>query len=95
MKRTYCLELLLTWTLWTHTQTPTSDIWVVAPGLVSQAKCEASMREKLDVWKQFKESKFANNSVTFTDNNATMSYFCLPEAEDPRKSELGQAQSQE
>ena len=85
MKNAFCLGLLLTWTLWTRTQTPSSDIWIAAPGLASKAKCEASMKEKLDVWKQFKDSKFGNNAVTFTDNNTTMSYFCLPEAEDPRK----------
>jgi len=85
MNKACCLTLLLTWTLWTRTQSPTSDNWVAAPGLGSQAKCEASMKEKLDLWKQFKDSKFGNNAVTFTTNNTTMSYFCLPEAEDPRK----------
>jgi hypothetical protein len=85
MKKVCCLGLLLTWTLWTRTQTPTSDSWIAAPGLGSQAKCEASIKEKLDVWKQFKDSKFGKNSVTFTNNNAAMTYVCLPEADDPRK----------
>ena len=85
MNKACGLTLLLTWTLWTRTQSPTSDNWVAAPGLGSQAKCEASMKEKLDLWKQFKDSKFGNNAVTFTNNNTTMSYFCLPESEDPRK----------
>jgi hypothetical protein len=84
MKKACYLTLLLTWTLWTRTQSPTSDTWGAAPGLGSQAKCEASMKEKLELWKQFKDSKFGNNAVTFTNNNTTMSYFCLPEAEDPR-----------
>lgn len=43
------------------------------------------MKEKLDTWRQFKDAKFASNSVTFTGNNSTMSYLCLPDAEDPRK----------
>jgi hypothetical protein len=77
--------LVLLWTLWTRTQTPTSDTWVAAPGLGSQAKCQASMKEKLEIWKQFKDAKFGADSVTFTSNNTTMSYVCLPEAEDPRK----------
>ena len=95
MKRACCLGLLLTWTLWTRTQSPTSDTWVAAPGLASQAKCEASMKEKLDLWKQFKDSKFGTNSVTFTDNNTTMSYFCLPEDEDPRKTTPGKSKTKE
>jgi hypothetical protein len=85
MKKAWYLTLLLTWTLWTRTQSPTSDTWGAAPGLASQAKCEASMKDKLDLWKQFKDSKFGNNSVTFTNNNTSMSYFCLPEDQDPRK----------
>ncbi|MBM2803644.1 MAG: hypothetical protein HW419_1537 [Deltaproteobacteria bacterium] len=85
MKKAWYLTLLLTWTLWTRTQSPTSDTWGAAPGLASQAKCEASMKEKLDLWKQFKDSKFERNTVTFTNNNSTMSYFCLPEDQDPRK----------
>jgi hypothetical protein len=95
MKRACCLGLLLTWTLWTRTQSPTSDTWVAAPGLASQAKCEASMKEKLDLWRQFKDSKFGKDSVTFTNNNTTMSYFCLPEAEDPRKGKPGKSKTNE
>jgi hypothetical protein len=37
------------------------------------------------MWRQFKDAKFAPNSVTFTGNNSTMTYVCLPDAEDPRK----------
>ena len=85
MKKACCLGLLLTWTLWTRTQSPTSDSWFAAPGLANQEKCQASMNDKLEVWKQFKDTKFGKNSVTFTNNNTTMSYICLPEAEDPRK----------
>lgn len=85
MKKACYLTVLLTWTLWTRTQSPTSDTWAAAPGLGSQAKCEASMKDKLDLWKQFKDSKFEKNTVTFTNNNSSMTYVCLPEAEDPRK----------
>lgn len=85
MKKACCLSLLLAWTLWTRTQTPTSDSWIAAPGLASQVKCEASMKDKLEVWKQFKDSKFSKNSVTFTNNNTSMTYVCLPDDEDPRK----------
>lgn len=84
MKKACCLTLLLTWTLWIRTQTPTSDNWLAAPGLASQEKCQASMKDKLDLWKQFNDSKFSDNSVTFTSNNSTMSYVCLSEEEDPR-----------
>jgi hypothetical protein len=77
--------LVLLWTLWTRTQTPTSDSWIAAPGLGSQAKCQASIKDKLETWKHFKDAKFGPDSVTFTSNNTTMVYVCLPEAEDPRK----------
>ena len=79
------LGLLLVWTLWTRTQTATTDTWGSASGLASQEKCQASMKEKLELWKQFKDSKFEKNTVIFTNNNSSMTYVCLPEAEDPRK----------
>ena len=85
MKKACYLTLLLTWTLWTRTQSPTSDTWLAAPGLASQEKCEASMKDKLDLWKQFKDAKFEKNTVTFTNNNSSMTYVCLPEDQDPRK----------
>jgi hypothetical protein len=84
MKKTG-LVFALAWTLWIRTQSPTSDTWNAAPGLPTQQRCAASIKEKLDIWRQFKDAKFADNSVTFTSNNTTMSYYCLPEDEDPRK----------
>jgi hypothetical protein len=78
-------SLLLSWTIWTRTQTATSDTWAPAPGFPSQEKCQASVKEKLDTWRQFKDATFDSNSVTFTSNNSTMTYLCLPENEDPRK----------
>lgn len=75
----------LMWTLWIRTQSPTSDTWNAAPGMPTQQRCAASMKEKLDLWRQFKDATFTGNSVTFTSNNSTMTYYCLPENEDPRK----------
>jgi cell division inhibitor SulA len=69
---------VLAWTLWIRTQTPTTDTWNAAPGLPSQEKCAASIKEKLETWRQFKDA-------VFTGNNSTMVYICLPESEDPRK----------
>jgi len=43
------------------------------------------MKEKLDMWRQFKDAKFEGNTVTFISNNSSMTYLCLPDAEDPRK----------
>ena len=75
---------LVAWTLWIRTQTPTSDSWNATPGLPNQEKCAASIKEKLDTWRQFKDAVFNGNSVTFTGNNSTMTYLCLPDNEDPR-----------
>jgi len=85
MKKAGYLALLLTWTLWIRTISPTSDTWSAAPGLASQDKCLASAKDKLDMWKQFKDAKFEKNTVFFTSNNSSMSYVCLPDSEDPRK----------
>ena len=85
MKKACYLTLLLAWTLWTRTTSPTSDTWSAAPGFSNQEKCQTSMKDKLDLWKQFKDSKFEKNTVTFTTNNSSMTYVCLPESEDPRK----------
>lgn len=85
MKKAGYLMLLLTWTLWTRTISQTSDSWSAAPGLASQDKCLASAKDKLDMWKQFKDAKFEKNTVIFTGNNSSMSYVCLPDGEDPRK----------
>jgi hypothetical protein len=85
MNKACCLGLLLMWTLWTHTESATLNKWEAAPGLASQDKCQASMNDKLEMWKQFKDSKLGKNAVTFTNNNTTMTYVCLPEDQDPRK----------
>ena len=85
MNKAGYLTLLLTWTIWTRTITPTSDSWSAAPGLGSRDKCLASVKEKLDLWRQFKDAKFEKNTVTFTTNNSSMTYLCLPDGDDPRK----------
>jgi hypothetical protein len=83
--KTSGLVFALAWTMWIRTQGPTADSWTPAPGFATQQRCAASIKEKLDTWRQFKDATFGDNSVTFTGNNTTMSYYCLPENEDPRK----------
>ena len=85
MRKSSYWALLLAWVLWTRTQGPTADSWVAASGFLNQDKCLASMREKLDLWRQFKDAKFTPNAVTFTDTKTSMTYYCLPDTEDPRR----------
>jgi hypothetical protein len=85
MRKSCCLVLLLMWVMWTHTKGPTSDSWTGAGGFSSEEKCQANVKEKLDAWRQFNDAKFAKNSVTFTGNNSSLTYLCLPDNEDPRK----------
>ncbi len=95
MNKACCLGLLLTWTMWTHSESTTLNKWEAAPGFGSQEKCQASMNDKLEMWKQFKDSKFGKNSVTFTNNNTTMTYTCLPEDQDPRKAKPTKGKAKE
>ena len=85
MKRSCSVGLLIVWVLWIRTQGATTDNWTQQAGFISETQCATSMKEKLDVWRQFKETKFNGNAVTFTDTKMTMSYLCLPDTEDPRK----------
>jgi len=85
MRKYCCLLLLLMWVLWTRSTGPTPDSWTGTSGFASEEKCLANMKEKLDLWRQFKDAKFAKNSVTFTSNNSTLTYLCLPDSEDPRQ----------
>ena len=85
MRKYCCLLLLLMWVLWTRSSGPAPDSWTAATGFASAEKCLASVKEKLDTWRQFKDAKFTKNSVTFTDNNSTLTYLCLQDNEDPRK----------
>jgi hypothetical protein len=83
--RKCALLFALAWTLWIRTQTPTSESWNAAPGFNTSQRCNASIKEKLDLWRQFKDAVFSGNTVIFTSNSTTMSYICLQENEDPRK----------
>jgi hypothetical protein len=84
--RKYCYwGVLIGWVLWIRTQSPTSDSWNALPGFVSRETCAANAKEKLAVWRQFKDAVISDNSVTFTDNNTTMIYICLSDDEDPRR----------
>jgi hypothetical protein len=85
MKKSCYLAFLLAWVLWTRTQAPTTDGWTGASGFQNQEKCMANMKEKLDLYRQFKDAKFTGNAVTFTENKTTMSFYCLPDSEDPRR----------
>ncbi|MGH7783204.1 MAG: hypothetical protein ACREO5_05110 [Candidatus Binatia bacterium] len=85
MKKYHGLVLLLAWVLWTRTQSPTNDSWTALTGFPTQERCAANLKEKLDVWRQFKDAKFGDNSVTFTDNKTTATYICLTDTEDPRQ----------
>ena len=86
MKRSCLFGLLFMWVLWTRTQGPaSSEDWVGSAGFKDEAQCTANMKEKLDVWRKFKDAKFSGNSVTFTESKATTTYMCLPDSEDPRK----------
>src|SRR5262245_46223534 len=61
MKKSCSLALLLAWVLWTRTQGPTVDGWTGAAGFQNEEKCLANMKEKLDIWRQFRDAKFAGN----------------------------------
>jgi hypothetical protein len=82
----YCYwGVLIAWVLWIRTQSPTSDSWNALPGFIAREQCAANIKEKLAVWRQFKDAVISDDSVTFTDNNTTMIYICLSDDEDPRR----------
>lgn len=85
MRKSCCWTLLLMWVLWSRTQGPAVDSWVAAPGFPNKEKCEASIIDKLQLWRPVKDAKFAKNSVTFTESNSSITYLCLSDTEDPRK----------
>ena len=85
MKKACHVAFLLAWVLWIRTQGPTTDSWTGAGGYQNQQRCLANIKEKLNVWRQFKDAKFTGNTVTFTENRTTVSYYCLPDTEDPRR----------
>lgn len=82
----YCYRVvLIAWVLWIRTQSPTSDSWNALPGFDNRETCAANAKEKLAVWRQFKDAVISDNTVTFTENNTTMTYICLSDDDDPRR----------
>ncbi|MGH7827717.1 MAG: hypothetical protein ACREQ7_21395 [Candidatus Binatia bacterium] len=84
MMKSCCLGLLIVWVMWIRTQGPATDSWAGVPGYLTRERCLASVKQKLDVWRQYKDAIFAENAVTFTGNGTTFTYLCLPESDDPR-----------
>jgi hypothetical protein len=84
MRNSCRVGLLLVWVMWIRTQAPGTDSWSGVSGYASRERCLLSVQEKLDVWRQFKDTVFTNNAVTFTGTNTTFTYLCLPDNEDPR-----------
>ncbi|HWO40450.1 MAG TPA: hypothetical protein VNO43_01450 [Candidatus Eisenbacteria bacterium] len=84
MRKGCCFAAALAWVMWIRTQGPGTDSWSGVSGHPTRERCLASVRQQLDVWRQYKDAVFSENAVTFTGTNTTFSYFCLPETEDPR-----------
>jgi hypothetical protein len=85
MKKLCYLAMTISWVLWIRTQSPTSDSWNALPGFKNREQCAVNAKEKLAVWRQFKDAVISDMTVTFTENNTTMTYICLSEDEDPRR----------
>ena len=84
--RKFCyIAAIIAWVLWIRTQSPKADSWNALPGFESRELCAVNAKEKLAVWRQFKDAVISDDSVTFTDNNTTMIYICLSDDEDPRR----------
>jgi hypothetical protein len=84
MKRSCLFAVALAWVLWIRTQGPNLDDWYGISGFATEAQCQASIKEKMETWRQFKDAQFGNNSVTFASNKTSMTYSCYPDSEDPR-----------
>lgn len=84
MKKSCYLSLLIVWVMWIRTQGPGTDSWTGVSGYLTRERCLASVKEKMDVWRQYKDAIFSERSVFFTGNQTTFTYFCLSETEDPR-----------
>ena len=82
----YCYwGVLIAWVLWIRTQSPTSDSWNALPGFASREVCAVNAKEKVAVWRQFEDAVISDTTVTFTENNNTITYICLSDDEDPRR----------
>jgi len=89
MNKSRCALIAVAWVLWIRTQGPNVDDWTGVSGFNTEQQCLANLKEKMDTWKQFKDATFAKNVVTFSGNNTTMTYQCLPDSEDPRRKAAG------
>jgi hypothetical protein len=79
------LGVMIAWVLWIRTHGPRADSWNALPGFQSREQCAANIKEKLAVWRQFKDAVIGENTVTFTGNKTTMTYICLSDDDDPRR----------
>jgi hypothetical protein len=84
MRKSCCLGLLIAWVMWIRTQAPGTDTWAGVAGHANRERCLASVKQQMDVWRQYKDAVFSDNAVTFTGNNTTFTYLCLPDTDDPR-----------
>ncbi len=83
--KNYCYwGVLIAWFLWIRTQSPTTDSWNALPGFEAASGATLSLR-RMAVWRRFKDAVISDNTVTFTENNTTMTYICLSDDEDPRR----------
>jgi hypothetical protein len=85
MKKHCYAAVMIAWVLWIRTQSPKADSWNALPGFQSREQCAANIKEKLAVWRQFKDAVIGESTVTFTGNNTTMTYICLTDDDDPRR----------
>ena len=85
MKKHCYAAVMIAWVLWIRTQSPKADSWNALPGFRTREQCAANMKDKLAVWRAFKEALVGENTVRFTGSNTTISYICLSEDEDPRR----------
>jgi hypothetical protein len=84
-KRRALLLMIPAWVLWIRTNGRSGASWLAQPGFPTEARCLASIKDKMDVWRQFKDAKMTDDTVIFTENNTSMSYYCLPDTQDPRR----------
>ena len=68
----------------THSE-PASDSWNALPGFRTRELCAVNANENLAMWRQFKDAVISDMTVTFTENNTTMTYICLSDDDDPRR----------
>jgi hypothetical protein len=84
-QRRASMLIILAWVLWIRTNGLSGSSWLAQPGFRSEQQCLASIKEKMDVWRQFKDARMTNDTVIFMGNNTSMSYYCLTDTQDPRR----------